>query len=108
MGLDTYASRSNDENGSLTDEDKQAFLDADIHLCGGMFSGNGNDGSFRGKVYSQIVEDITNASLYSEWIDSDEVARMSECIDDYLADIEQLARFFTVCRERGLGLKGWW
>jgi hypothetical protein len=48
MGLDTYASRSPDDI-ELTEEDIQAFQEADITLCGGLFSGN--DGSFRGKVY---------------------------------------------------------
>jgi len=40
MGLDTFASRS-PEDIVLTEKDIQAFLDADIELCGGIFSGEG-------------------------------------------------------------------
>lgn len=47
MGLDTFASRSPDDI-ELQSEDIQAFNEADIYLCGGIFSGEG--GSFRGKV----------------------------------------------------------
>ncbi len=52
MGLDTFASRSS-EDILLTDEDIQAFKDADISLCGGLLSGGG--GSFRGKVYASLI-----------------------------------------------------
>jgi hypothetical protein len=52
MGLDTYASRS-PEDLVLTEEDLQAFADAQIELCGGIFSGEG--GSFRGKVYAELI-----------------------------------------------------
>jgi hypothetical protein len=62
MGLDTYAARS-PGNIELTEEDIQAFQEADISLCGGLFSGDGNDGSFRGKVYVMLVLEITARTL---------------------------------------------
>jgi hypothetical protein len=49
MGLDTFASRSSDDI-ELTEADLKAFEEAEISLCGGIFSGDGSDGSFRGKV----------------------------------------------------------
>lgn len=64
MGLDTYAQPSKD--GELSDEDMQAFQQAGISLCGGILSGNGSDGSFRGKVYDRLISDITGQSLYQE------------------------------------------
>jgi hypothetical protein len=76
MGLDTYASRS-PEDLVLTEEDLQAFADAQIELCGGIFSGEG--GSFRGKVYASLLLDITGVSLYAEWIPPETVHQM--CIE---------------------------
>ena len=60
MGLDNYASRSPDDI-VLTEEDLQAFADAQIELCGGIFSGDA--GSFRGKVYVMMVLDLTDENF---------------------------------------------
>jgi hypothetical protein len=106
MGLDTFASPHGQD--SLTDEQKQAFMDANIHLCGGMFSGNGNDGSFRGKVYNHIFEAATDESLYQEWIPPERVDFMRDRMGEYLDEVENLYRFLCVCTEHGLGLVGWW
>lgn len=56
MGLDNYWMKNKDENG---------VVEGEFKICGGMFSGNGND-SFRGKVYHRLVEDITGISLYGD------------------------------------------
>ena len=56
MGLDNIWKKSKDEAG---------VIEGDFKICGGMFSGSGND-SFRGKVYSRLVEDITGVSLYGD------------------------------------------
>jgi len=72
MGLDTFASRS-PEDIILSEGDLQAFTDAHISLCGGLFSGNG--GSFRGKVYASLVSSITGESLYAEWLPPETVPR---------------------------------
>lgn len=118
MGLDTFASRSPDDI-KLTDEDLQAFREANIELCGGIFSGNGNDGSFRGKVYVIMIADITKQNLFESWIPPETVREMytslmacdpekvfSEynwygCIQE---DILELRKFFRVCSELNLGL----
>lgn len=130
MGLDNYAARH--PEGGLTDEDRQAFEQAGIDLCGGLES----DGvvSFRGKVYDLLVQEVTGVTLYQEWIPPEVVRQMSEALNAYsaeelaeiwdeiepLPDFEgtpvghseettaHLQRFFAICAERGLGLIGWW
>lgn len=121
MGLDTFASRSPDRV-EVTEDDERAFETVG-ELCGGMFSGDG--GSFRGKVYLDVVERVTGENLGQEWIPPDTVRRMwlaldrsdpeevarASADDRYPAtagEVQALARFLRVCAERGLGLIGWW
>lgn len=120
MGLDTFAAHSPD-NIELTEEDTQAFLEADISLCGGMLSGGGNNGSFRGKVYVLLILGITGESLNDEWLPPEIVSKMYEALlacdpEDAIArwgfgntaaEILELRKFFRVCSERSLGLVGW-
>jgi len=120
MGLDTYASRSQDDL-ELSDEDIEAFEDARIELCGGIFSGEG--GSFRGKVYSILIFEITGESLYQEWIPPETVKDMYQALADcdpeqaidesdswdrIPEEIIELRKFFKVCADRNLGLLNWW
>ena len=77
MGLDTFASRS-PEDIILSEGDIQAFTDAHITLCGGLFSGDG--GSFRGKVYSFLVSEITGESLSAEWTTPETMRAMYEAL----------------------------
>jgi hypothetical protein len=108
MGLDTCALPY--RGGQLSDEDVEAFKKAAIELCGGLLSGN--PGDFRGKVYSDLIWDITGQSLYQEWIPPEEVRNMYEkleaCnLDDFPDkewDIVELRKFFKVCVQRHLGL----
>ena len=123
MGLDVYAVRS-PELG-LSEEDEQAFEEAGIELCGGIYSGD--PGSFRGKVYDMLILDLTGMSLYQVWIPPETVREMAEMLqrvdpesfekelaknyrwEDYSAHtIEHLRKFFDVCAKRGLGLAGSW
>lgn len=117
MGLDTFASRS-PEDIELTDEDLKAFSEANIELCGGIFSGGGNDGSFRGKIYALMILDITGMSLHQEWIPPENVTQMYKALltcdpqDDCgfsnsPRDVVELRKFFKVCSDRGLGLINW-
>ncbi len=118
MGLDTFASRS-PHDIELSDEDLQAFREANIDLCGGIFSGNGNDGSFRGKVYVIMISDITGQNLFKGWIPPETVREMYASLmacdpqkdfreNDWYGcipvDILELRKFFRVCSERYLGL----
>jgi hypothetical protein len=122
MGLDNYPAR--DHQGTLLPEDKEAFREAGIRLCGGLFS----DGttSFRGKVYNDLVEQVTGVSLYREWIPPETVREMAAALslrspeelarilmgeghtEEHVREMKDLQRFFQICAERGLGLIGWW
>lgn len=109
MGLDTYAARS--EREGVTQADVAAFEEAGIELCGGLFSGDG--GSFRGKVYSDLVRSVTGVSLHQEWIPPETVEEMAGAFARSVCaasdrEVLELAKFFRVCAERGLGLRGWW
>jgi len=118
MGLDTFASRS-PLDIELNDEDLQAFQEANIELCGGIFSGNGNDGSFRGEVYVIMIADITGQNLFKGWIppetvremyaslmacDPEKVFRENNWYGCIQEDIMELCKFFRVCSEHNLGL----
>jgi len=121
MGLDTFASRSPDDI-DLNEEDLQAFNKANIELCGGLLSGSGNDGSFRGKVYVMMILDITGESLHHGWIPPETVREMYKALmacdpqqayqkyDWYRRspeDILELRKFFKVCSKHCLGLVNW-
>ena len=116
MGLDNYASRKS-EKIDISEEDVRAF--AGIELCGGLISGS--KGSFRGKVYDELITDVTGVSLYTDWISPERVARMSELLDKYdpeqvksdsenwhyeivASDVRMLQKFFKICAERGIGI----
>jgi hypothetical protein len=120
MGLDTYASNTPGEI-QLTSEQARAFEEADIHLGGGILSGG--SGSFRGKVYVEVVMDVTGEHLYQDWIppetvrkmyralaacDPEKVAEETEIWQVSATEIVELTRFFKVCVEHDLGLVGWW
>jgi hypothetical protein len=123
MGLDIYAAPSPD--GVRSEIDVQAFDEAGIDLCGGIFSGSG--GSFRGKVYDMLILDLTGVSLYQAWIPPETIREMAEALHrvdpqefekEYAGEnswknysahaIEHLCKFFDTCVERGLGLVGSW
>lgn len=123
MGLDTYPSRGPGDI-ELTAEDRLAFEQAAIELCGGIWSGDGG-ASLRGKVYLDVVERVAGVSLLSEWITPEQVRDIADAFDHCdpaevvgearsdrypVAEIEvlELRRFFRVCGDRGLGLIGWW
>lgn len=122
MGLDTFASRTPGEI-QLTEEDQRALGPAEARLCGGMFSGDG--GSFRGKVYLDVVDRVAEVSLSQEWIPPETVREMWEAFDRCepqqvvresandrypvtAEEVSALGDFLRVCVERGLGLIGWW
>jgi hypothetical protein len=98
----------------LTDEEVEALDAAAPGLCGSMYSGG--DGSFRGKVYVELVQEITGTSLYDNWIPPGTVREMAAAFGpgDHPSaehsdeEVRQLAAFFRVCGDRGLGLVGWW
>jgi hypothetical protein len=123
VGLDNFVSRLPGDV-VLTPEDERAFAESGIDLCGGMFS----DGaaSIRGKVYDLFVMEVTEESLYQEWIPPEKMAemaaRISKCDAETATEgldlgerytptpgeIRMLQAFFGLCAQRGLGLIGWW
>ena len=56
MGLDCYIVHGNDRSKDFTAEDEPRIKD--VSLCDGMFSGHGADGSFRGKVYEPLMDEL--------------------------------------------------
>src|SRR3990170_4214923 len=77
MGLDNFASRSKEEV-LLSGEDLQAFIDADLDLWGGLYSGGA--GSFRGEMYDLLLLDATKVSPLQTWIPPETVRLMYEAL----------------------------
>ena len=69
MGLDCYIVHGNDRDKAFTHEDDERIKN--VQLCGGMFSGGGSDGSFRGKVYEPLIQELSNGE-HTWYIDQDE------------------------------------
>ena len=114
MGLDNIWKKNKEENG---------VIEGDFKLCGGVFSGHGND-SFRGKVYNQFVEDVTGVSLYGDpetfEISNETVKQMADDLeavewrDSYITnyDIEKqefkdLVKMFRLHADAGHYLLAW-
>ena len=57
MGLDCYIVHANNRDEPFTYKDDDRIKD--VSLCGGMLSGGGSDGSFRGKVYEPLLDELT-------------------------------------------------
>ena len=116
MGLDNIWMKSKDEHG---------VIEGEFKVCGGIFSGNGND-SFRGKVYNRFVEDVTGISLYGYPPDTNEISNevvrdmaegleATEWRDSYIEnyDIEEqefkdLVRMFRLHADAGHYLIAWY
>ncbi len=69
MGLDCYIVHGNDRDKPFTHQDDERLKD--VRLCGGLFSGYGGDGSFRGKVYDPIIQELSEGK-HTWYIDQDE------------------------------------
>ena len=116
MGLD---------NMWMKDKDVPGVIEGEFKICGGIFSGNGND-SFRGKVYNRFVEDVTGISLYGYTPDTNEISNevvrdmadgleATEWRDSYIEnyDIEEqefkdLVRMFRLHADAGHYLVAWY
>jgi hypothetical protein len=116
MGLDSYAARA--PNGDLTAEDITAFEEADVQL------GQGTAG-FRGKLYDELIYNVTGVSVYQGWLppevvrqmwvalercDPEEVTKEIEAYKESITpfDVAELRKFFRVCAEHNLGIRGSW
>jgi hypothetical protein len=104
--------------------EKEVTFEPDLRLCGGVCSANGV-GSFRGKVYAQIIENATDGkhSLYKEEIDNASVREISDALENAcysdlvtedshyavtLEELQDLRRMFRSYAEADATLHGWW
>jgi len=71
MGLDCFIVHGNDRDRVFTYEDDERIKD--VNLCGSMFSGYGYNGSFRGKVYEPIIQELSEGR-HTWYIQQDEDA----------------------------------
>ena len=92
MGLDCYIVHGNDRDKGFTSKDDERMKD--IQLCGGLFSGGGSDGSFRGKVYDPLIHELSNGehTWYIEqdedaYIPSDTLKEQADILSTFITDI---------------------
>jgi hypothetical protein len=122
MGLDTYARLSKADGPSEKAPD--SLFDG-INLCGGMLSGGSGSASFRGKVYANIIRDITGVSLYTDEIPTEIVKAMAVKLSQHAAsqpdcapncavpyctrcELTHLKRWFQVAADNDCVVVGWW
>lgn len=113
MGLDSFWVDANRE---------VVGVEGDFNICGGMLSDHGNR-SFRGKVYSDIIKQITGESLYQEYISPEKVKEMSKALEETTYDevctidssrqleekeYSDLVAMFSAHSKANHGLVGWW
>ena len=118
MGLDTFAGYPRNHpkyegEGGETFSLIPSELFPENNLCGGLFSGGGN--SFRGKVYNEMIEDITNISLYNEVIPLRYVKDMVSRIERHISihkntdpELLYLLGWFQVVVKEEAAIYGWW
>ena len=119
MGLDSF--------WKLPKGTRKPVFKPELILVGGLFSGHGK-GSFRGKIYSDIIEAITGESLYQEEIPNTTIREMAEKLNNFspteaflkdhaaykqtpsehLEEYNNLRRMFNEYAKRGASLHGWW
>lgn len=117
MGLETIACRA--PGRRLSKADVAAFAAADVRLCECF-----GDTRFRGKLYTRLVREATGEDLPYEGMRADPATvrrmadaleradasgvsnRLDEPVDEVERDLKELARFFRLCADRGLGLRG--
>ena len=103
MGLDCYIVHANNRDEPFTYKDDERLKD--INLCGGMLSGGGSDGSFRGKAYEPLLDELMNTSgIWHKDEDDDYIVTTDELKEqaDILADFIQYTK--DVSEEDGLEL----
>jgi hypothetical protein len=91
MGLDCYIVHGNDHDKAFTYKDDESLRN--IFLCGGMLSGDGSDGSFRGKVYEPLVDDLMQheGGIWHksedddpDYVTSDELKEQAEALEEFI------------------------
>ena len=95
MGLDCYVVHGNDRKKDFTHEDDPRIKD--INLCGGMMSGHGADGSFRGKFYEPLIDELMQKDCIwhieeNSHVSAQELKEQAQALADLLHSIEWDAR----------------
>jgi len=96
MGLDCYVVHGNDREKDFTHEDDPRIKD--INLCGGMLSGYGADGSFRGKWYEPLVDELMQEDCIwhiegeDAHITAQELKEQAQALADLLHAVESDAK----------------
>ena len=95
MGLDCYVVHGNDRGKDFTHEDDPRIKD--INLCGGMFSNFGADGSFRGKFYEPLMDELMQEKGIwhieeNSHVPAQELKEQAQALADLLHSIEGDAR----------------
>ena len=95
MGLDCYVVHGNDRGKDFTHEDEPRIKD--INLCGGMMSGHGADGSFRGKFYEPLMDELMQEDCIwhieeNSYVSAQELKEQAQALADLLHSIEWDAR----------------
>jgi hypothetical protein len=115
MGLDSLWKDKDGNDGVIPQRFK---------VCGGLFSGNfelGND-SFRGKVYENLIVEVTGESLYQELIPNEKIKVMNDALQKAkYEDVKDLGMYELIEEEwnsfkamwqahsdAGHNLVGWW
>ncbi len=91
-----------------------------LKLVGEITSGHGVE-SFRGKVYTDFIGDITEISLFQEEMSNEQVKKIADKLEatEYKKDWEEdydltkqnfndLKRMFRAYADIGATLDGWW
>jgi hypothetical protein len=105
MGLDTLAYNLKADKMM----DSSLFKHIPPVLVGGIMSGNGDGPSFRGKVYSDFVEHVTEETLYQETIPNLTVHKMVAAFDDFLNKFpeEKTYEKMDLTRKEAVALRDW-
>ena len=96
MGLDCYVVHGNDRKKDFTHEDDPRIKD--VNLCGGMMSGYGANGSFRGKWYEPLVDELMQEDCIwhiegeDAHITAQELKEQAQALADLLHAIESDAK----------------
>lgn len=121
MGLDNFWVHPDweDESGDVTIEDIPK-PDFEKGVYGGLFSGNGH-GSFRGKVYNSIIDEVTPYSLYADELSNEQVHEIAEILEETeYEEVKDLSGYLDETRyndfvlmfrfyaDEGASLVSWW
>lgn len=117
MGLDCFFVRKNETTGTLDVVTDLDWKDNPPNVCGGIFSSNGESGSFRGKVYANEIEQLTGLSLYDD-LSNEQLGLIAAALRAQVlvsittdrvprGDLYDLWRMFKAYYEAGCSLEPW-